>query len=170
MVAYRTIRYPARHGDTGDCHRSANQREHKAHGIHLPARHDASKCTSLVMAKGSFRSGVGGGTGVRDCCVAILAKHAACFRVGDDRLCRSHASRRQRAGRDASGCRGPCGSLLKSLRTCQRDAGYRAEARSCILEQYVGGSGDGAWKSSSIGTASWVLHYPCHGPMETTES
>lgn len=42
------------------------------------------------------RGGVGGRTGVRDYCVANAgwAIHNACFRFGDDRMCRIHASTR----------------------------------------------------------------------------
>ena len=36
-------------------------------------------------------------------------------------------------GRDALGCRGPSENPLESVRTCRRGAGYRGDARSCML-------------------------------------
>lgn len=42
-----------------------------------------------------------------------------------------------RAGRNGSRCRARSVNPQESLRTCRRGAGYRAEARSCMLGQYV---------------------------------
>lgn len=115
------------------------------------------------------RGGGRGRTGVRDYCVAILAKHAGCFlRYGDDRQCRSHASKqatgRGATVRDAEGgrCLYPglelCSGILVNSPAGTVQVTERRRTAACWGGNMYA-SGDGAWKSLSIGTAGWILRY-----------
>lgn len=116
------------------------------------------------------RGGVGGRTGVRDYCVAILAEHAACFGLAMMAWAKVTQAEGNRAGRDASECRGRCLDPLKSWRTCRRGAGYRVEARSCMLGAICRRFGGWSVEKLEYWYGKLGLHYPCHGPMDTRES
>lgn len=147
QTAYRTIRHPSWHGDAGDCHRGADQREQQAHGVYAPARHDGAEWWFLGDGEGRlFLRGRW-----EDRCAWLL-----CSYVGNTRCCVRGAviacAEVTQAGNATGGARTGDYNPRGSWTACRKSAGYRAEARSCMLGAICRRFGGGAWKSLSIGT------------------